>query len=74
MYTYAVSPAALSGMNNGSEIVQEWVKKACQAAKLKYHETNYLVLRRGPYVVAAGLDESPARRAACPEWALSRPV
>ena len=31
-----------------------------QAVGLAYRETNYLALRRGPYVVAAGLDESLA--------------
>ena len=58
VFTYAVSPAALAGMNNGGEIARGWAKRACQTAKLAYRETNYLVLRRGPYIVAAGLDES----------------
>jgi hypothetical protein len=33
-------------------------REAAQAAGLKWRETNYLLLRRGPYVIAAGLDES----------------
>ncbi len=36
------------------------VKQAAARAKLKWRETNYLLLRRGPYVIAAGLDESIA--------------
>jgi len=34
---------------------------AKREARLKWPEANYLLLRRGPYVIAAGLDESPAR-------------
>ncbi len=34
------------------------VKQAAARANLKWRETNYLLLRRGPYVLAAGLDES----------------
>jgi hypothetical protein len=34
------------------------VRTACAAVRLPYHETAHLVLRRGGYVVAAGLDES----------------
>ena len=58
VYLYPLSPASLTGRKDGGEIVRAWTKKACQAAKTAYRETNYLVLRRGPYVVAAGLDES----------------
>jgi hypothetical protein len=34
------------------------VKQGADRAGLKWRETNYLLLRRGPYVIAAGLDES----------------
>jgi hypothetical protein len=34
------------------------VKSAAAAAGLKWRETNYLLLRRGPYLIGAGLDES----------------
>jgi len=34
------------------------VKAALRRSKLEWKETNHLVLRRGPYVIAAGLDES----------------
>lgn len=34
------------------------VQGSAKAAGLKWRETNYLLLRRGPYVIAAGLDET----------------
>ena len=52
------SPAALTYRADGADYVRELVQSACDAAQLAYKETNYLALRRGPYVVAAGLDES----------------
>jgi hypothetical protein len=54
------SPAALAHRKNGADQVRAVVRSVCPAAGLTYHETGYLVLRRGPYVIAAGLDESPA--------------
>lgn len=33
-------------------------RRAADHAGLKWRETNYLLLRRGPYIIAAGLDES----------------
>jgi hypothetical protein len=35
-----------------------YLKKAVSQAGLKWKESNYLALRRGPYVIGAGLDES----------------
>ena len=52
------SPAALTHQSDGADQVRTLVRRACEAVGLTYHETNYLVLRRGPYIVAAGLDES----------------
>ena len=52
------SPAALSRRKDGADHVRALVTSACHAVGLAYRETNYLTLRRGPYVVAAGLDES----------------
>jgi hypothetical protein len=49
------SPAALTYQKDGADRVRELVKKAAGAT---WKETNALVLRRGPYVIAAGLDES----------------
>ncbi|MCF0234930.1 MAG: hypothetical protein HUK22_08145 [Thermoguttaceae bacterium] len=34
------------------------VAKACAAAGLEYTERNYLTMERGPYLIAAGLEES----------------
>jgi hypothetical protein len=34
------------------------IKQAARKAGLKWKETNYLALRRGPYVIGTGLDES----------------
>jgi hypothetical protein len=34
------------------------VKTAAEKARLEWKETNYLALRRGPYLIGAGLDES----------------
>ena len=54
----AVSPAALTYKEDGAETVRKAVRQAAAAVKLVWKETDSLVLRRGPYVVAAGLDES----------------
>src|SRR5262249_53078307 len=52
------SPAALSRRRDGADRVRGLVRRACESIGLPYREANHLVLRRGPYVVAAGLDES----------------
>jgi hypothetical protein len=52
------SPAALTYQDDGADQLRALVRSVCEDAGLKSRETNYLVLRRGPYVVAAGLDES----------------
>lgn len=52
------NPAVLAGRETGDV---EWtgvVKQAVAEAGLKWRETDYLLLQRGPYVIAAGLDES----------------
>jgi hypothetical protein len=54
------NPARLAASVEGDETVVRLVKQAAADAKLKWRETNYLLLRRGPYVIAAGLDESVA--------------
>jgi hypothetical protein len=54
----SASPAALSGRPDGGGTVRALVRDACRAARLAYRETDHIVVRRGPYVVAAGLDES----------------
>jgi hypothetical protein len=54
------SPAALSRRADGGAVVAGLMRKGCELAKISYRESNGMVLRRGPYVVAAGLDESVA--------------
>ena len=54
----AASPAALTYRKEGADRIRDLIQGACRAARLPYRETNFLALRRGPYLVAAGLDES----------------
>jgi hypothetical protein len=53
-----VSPAALTYKQDGGETLRGFVREAAAAVKLPWKETNALVLRRGPYIIGAGLDES----------------
>lgn len=52
------SPAALARDPQGADVVLGYVKQARTALNLPWAESNLLALRRGPYVVAAGMDES----------------
>lgn len=52
------SPAALAGAADGAATVIDLARAACRRASLRWKTTDYLVLRRGPYIVAAGLDET----------------
>ena len=54
-----VSPASLTRDAKGAETTVSLAKQACAKAGVPWRETNYLILRRGPYVIAAGLDETP---------------
>ncbi|WP_165251913.1 hypothetical protein [Paludisphaera soli] len=54
----ASSPAALTYRPEGGDAVRKLIEQACGAAKLDYKETNHLVLHRGPYVIAAGLESA----------------
>jgi hypothetical protein len=54
----ARSPAALTYLSDGAEVVRGLARQAAEAINLSWTETNALVLRRGPYLIAAGLDES----------------
>ncbi|HZN58486.1 MAG TPA: hypothetical protein VFD71_10470 [Planctomycetota bacterium] len=53
-------PAALAASPTGDAVVVETVKRAAARAGLLWRESSRLVLRRGPYVVAAGLDGTVA--------------
>jgi hypothetical protein len=54
----SASPAALTRQKDGADQLRKLVKEACHKVRLRYHETNYIALRRGPYMIAAGFDES----------------
>jgi len=54
------NPASLAATPEGDTRLVATVKQAAARAHLKWRETNYLLLRRGPCVIAAGLDESVA--------------
>ena len=54
------NPVPLAGSAEGADQVVAVVQQAAKSAKLNWRETNSLLLRRGPYVIAAGLDESVA--------------
>jgi hypothetical protein len=53
------SPAALTYLPKGGNVVYDLVQKAAKRVHLPLKETNALILRRGPYVIAAGLDNQP---------------
>jgi hypothetical protein len=52
------NPASLAASAEGDARLVARVRQAAAHARLKWRETNYLLLRRGSYVLAAGLDES----------------
>lgn len=54
------NPARLAASAEGDLRLVAIVKQAAARTRLTWRETNYLLLRRGPYVLAAGLDESVA--------------
>jgi hypothetical protein len=54
------NPAKLAASAEGDARLLGIVKQAAASTKLKWRETNYFLLRRGPYVIGAGLDESVA--------------
>jgi len=51
-------PVEFSISAEGGQRVVAAAELATKNIGLKWRETNYLMLRRGPYVIAAGLDES----------------
>jgi hypothetical protein len=53
------SPAALTKNKAGADQVLALAREACKEAGASWKERNHLVLKRGPYVIGAGLDESP---------------
>ncbi|MDF2441003.1 MAG: hypothetical protein JWN98_1987 [Abditibacteriota bacterium] len=53
-----LSPAALTYRADGADLLRTEARRAAAAVNLPWSESNALVLRRGPYLVASGLDES----------------
>lgn len=51
------SPAALTHLTDGSEQVRGWVREAMEVTGVEWRESNAFVLRRGPYIIAAGLGD-----------------
>ena len=54
------NPAGLAVNAAGDARLVAAVKQATTRSRLKWRETNYLLVRRGPYLLGAGLDESAA--------------
>jgi hypothetical protein len=54
------SPTTLSYQKDGSQQVIALAKQAADAVGLQWKESNALVLRRGPYIITAGLEEPAA--------------
>ncbi len=63
LYVVPDSPAALAYDPEGARCVVEKVQAACRDTGTAWELTNHLVLRRGPYVVAAGMTESMGEEA-----------
>ncbi len=53
-------PARLAADPGGDERLVSTLKQPAVRSRIGWQETNYLMVRRGPYLVAAGLDESIA--------------
>jgi hypothetical protein len=53
------NPAALSYSKSGADVVRGLLKTSLNALHLPLNETNALVMRRGSYVIASGIDEVP---------------
>ena len=51
-------PSALATRKDGDNVLVAAVKEVLAGTRVAWRETNYLLLRRGPYLVAAGLSES----------------
>jgi len=54
------NPATLAASAEGDAKVITAVKEAANRCRLAWRETSHLLLRRGPYLIGAGLDESIA--------------
>lgn len=57
VYYISEEPASYSENAGGDLAVAEMARRACETAGLKWKETGYFLLNRGPYVIAGALDE-----------------
>ncbi|MGH7971846.1 MAG: hypothetical protein ACREIC_24295, partial [Limisphaerales bacterium] len=57
-YWWRTNPAALARSAEGDQQLAALLRTAVTATGLPWREANHLLLRRGPYVIGAGLDES----------------
>jgi hypothetical protein len=62
VYWLPERPAQCAASATDAERIVATTHLCARAAGLKWRETNYLLLRRGPYVIGAGLDESVAAK------------
>ncbi|MDB5328466.1 MAG: hypothetical protein JWM57_4035, partial [Phycisphaerales bacterium] len=53
----AKSPSVLTRNKNGATEVRDMVKEAMKAVNVEWKETGSLVLKRGPYIIAGGLEQ-----------------
>jgi hypothetical protein len=58
LYYRAENPVKLASDPKGDQRLLEALEEARRGTRLRWQETNYLMLQRGPYLIAAGLDES----------------
>jgi hypothetical protein len=54
------NPADIAKSATGGDQLVQKVQQVAVASGIKWRETNYLKVRRGPYIIASGLDESVA--------------
>jgi hypothetical protein len=55
----SLSPAELSHIADGAIQVRRLVREAMRSINVQWKESSDLVLRRGPYIIASGLDAPP---------------
>jgi hypothetical protein len=57
------NPATFALSAEGDARLTEVLKQAAKLAEIPWKETNYLALKRGPYLIGAGMDESISEKA-----------
>ncbi len=62
VHRLSASPAALTYQKEGASLLRNTLRSALDAIGVRYVTSGALVLKRGPYIVAAVLDETEALR------------